>query len=235
MGDFGASGACRGLGGFGIFGLALVSFAPQSEIVTMKTIIKQACLTIIVSTSLSAGLAPGDRIQLTIRGVDPAEQEKINGSYRIGESGGVRLPFLSAAVQARGLTTEQFARSAEAAYRNEGIYVRPAIEVEPVQGGEQDGGPAVISLGGQVRRAGETPYRKGMTVIQAIDAAGGRNEFGGRNLLLFRDGKQYCLDFTQLAHKNIVLKPGDSIQVEQKGAITDRWKGSEEKVKELMK
>ena len=200
----------------------------------MKTIIKQTCFSILVCSSLHAGLEPGDRIQLTIRGVDPAEQEKINGAYRVGEGGGVRLPLLEAAVHARGMTPEQFARSAEAAYRNEGIYVRPAIEVETVQGGEQDG-PAVISLGGQVRRAGETPYRKGMTVIQAIDAAGGRNEFGGRNLLLFRDGKQYCLDFTQLAHKNIVLKPGDSIQVEQKGAITDRWKGSEEKVRSLLR
>ena len=201
----------------------------------MKTMIKQTCLSLIVSSSLYAGLEPGDRIQLTIRGVDPAEQEKINGAYRVGEGGGVRLPLLSGAIHARGLTPEQFARSAEAAYRSEGIYVRPAIEVEPVQGGEQDGGPAVISLGGQVRRAGETPFRKGMTVIQAIDAAGGRNEFGGRNLLLFRDGKQYCLDFTQLAHKNIVLKPGDSIQVEQKGAVMDRWKGTEAKVRELMR
>jgi protein involved in polysaccharide export with SLBB domain len=197
----------------------------------MKAIIKQAALSILVSTVLIAGLEPGDRIQITIRGVDPAEQEKINGAYRVGETGGVRLPLLGASVQARGLTTERFARAAEAAYRNEGIYVRPAIEVEAVEGGIKEG-PTVISLGGQVRRAGEVPFRKGMTVIQAIDAAGGRNEFGGRNLLLFREGKQYCLDFSQLAHKNIVLKPGDSIQVEQK-RVVDRWKGSEEKVREL--
>ena len=78
------------------------------------------------------------------------------------------------------------------------------------------------------------PFRKDMTVIQAIDSAGGRDDFGGRNLMLIRDGKQYCLDFTNLSHKNIVLRPGDSIQVEQKGVI-DRWKGNETTVGTLTK
>jgi protein involved in polysaccharide export with SLBB domain len=126
------------------------------------------------------------------------------------------------------LTPEQFARNTEAAYQKAGIYTRPSIEVETVQGTDQQT-PAVISVGGQVRRSGDSPFRKGMTVIQAIDAAGGRNEFGGRNLFLIRDGKQYCLDFNLLSHKNIALRPEDSIQVEQKGII-DRWKGSEETV-----
>ncbi|MEO7100624.1 MAG: SLBB domain-containing protein [Luteolibacter sp.] len=179
-----------------------------------------------------AGLEPGEQINLTIRGVDPAEQQKISGIYRVGESGGVRLPLLNELLPARGLTPEQFARAAEAAYQKSGIYSQPAIEVETVKGTDQDG-PAVVSVGGQVHRAGDSAFRKGMTVIQAIDAAGGRNEFGGRNLFLYRDGKQYCLDFTNLSHKNIVLHPDDSIQVEQKGII-DRWKGQDETVKTLM-
>lgn len=184
------------------------------------------------SSALLAGLEPGEQINLTIRGVDPAEQQKISGIYRVGESGGVRLPLLEEMLPARGLTPEQFARAAEDAYKKAGIYARPAIEVETSQGKDQQTA-AVISVGGQVRRAGDSPFRKDMTVIQAIDAAGGRNDFGGRNLFLIRAGKQYCLDFTKLSHKSIVLRPGDSIQVEQKGVI-DRWKGSEETVKKLM-
>ncbi len=185
-----------------------------------------------VSIPLVAGLEPGEQINLTIRGVDPAEQQKISGVYRVGETGGVRLPLLENLLPARGLTPEQFARAAEGAYRNAGIYARPAIEVETLQGKDQQAA-AVISVGGQVRRAGDSPFRKDMTVIQAIDAAGGRNDFGSRNLFLIRGGKQYCLDFTNLVHKNIVLRPGDSIQVDQKGVI-DRWKGNEETVKKLM-
>lgn len=179
-----------------------------------------------------AGLEPGEQINLIIRGVAPAEQQKISGIYRVGETGGVRLPLLDELLPARGLTPEQFARAAEAAYVKGGIYARPAIEVEAVQGKDQQG-TAVVSVGGQVRRAGDSPFRKGMTVIQAIDAAGGRNEFGRRNLFLLRDGKQYCLDFTNLTHKNIVLLPNDSIQVERK-AVFDKWKGNEDSVKKLM-
>lgn len=180
-----------------------------------------------------AGLEPGDGIQVTLRGVEEAEQKSVNGTYRVGESGQVRLPLLDRLVTARGLTPEQFARAAEAAYRAEGIYTKPAIEVEALQGREQDEGPAMISIGGQVRRADQTEYRKGMTVIQALDAAGGRNDFGGRNILLLRGEKQYCLDFLNLKHKNIRLLPNDSLQVEQKGVI-DRWKGTEEALKPLM-
>lgn len=180
---------------------------------------------------LSAGLSPGEQIQVVIRGVPADEQAKINGNYRVGDSGGVRLPMLGEPVSAKGLTPEQFARHAEAAYRNAGIYRRPAIEVETIQGGDQKAA-VVVSVGGQVRKAGETPFRKDLTVIQAIDAAGGRNDFGGRNVMLIRQGRQYCLDFDKLSHKSIRLKPGDSLQVEQKGVL-DRWKGSEAQIKEL--
>jgi protein involved in polysaccharide export with SLBB domain len=179
-----------------------------------------------------AGLETGEQINLTIRGVEPVEQQKISGVYRVGESGGIRLPLLDEPLTARGLSPEQFARAAEVAYKNAGIYSRPAIEVETVKGGDQLS-VAVVSVAGQVRRAGEVPFRKGMTVIQAIDSVGGRNEFGGRNVLLLRDRKQVYLDFNNLAHKNIVLRPNDSLQVDQK-AVIERWKGSEAAVKALM-
>ena len=91
----------------------------------------------------------------------------------------------------------------------------------------------VVSVGGQVRRAGQFPYRKGMTVIQALDAAGGRNEFGSRNVLLVRNGRQYCLDFTKLHHKSVRLLPDDSLQIEQKGVL-DRWRGDEAALKPLL-
>ena len=181
-----------------------------------------------------AGLEPGDGVMITLRGVSAAEQEKINGRYRVGESGGIQLPFLDQMVPAKGNTPEQFARMAEKAYRDGGIYTKPTIIVEAVTGGAKDDPETIISVGGEVRRAGEAEFRKGMTVIQALDAVGGRSPFGGRNLLLLRDGRQYCLDFKKLAHKNIQLQPNDSLQVEQK-AVIDRWKGDEKSMKDLLK
>lgn len=193
-----------------------------------------AFISLLTLISASAALEPGDKLQITIRGIDPTEQQKITGEYRIGDNGTVRLPMLAAPVPARGQQPDQFARSAEKAYRDGGIYLQPAIEVEVLRGGDQD--PlAIITVGGQVRGAKELPYRKNMTILQALDAAGGRNDFGGRNVLLFRAGKQYALDFEKLAHKNITLKPGDTLQVEAKGTLVDRWKGNEDSIKELMR
>ena len=179
-----------------------------------------------------AGLEAGEQINLTMRGVAAEEQQKISGIYRVGESGNIRLPMLDALVSARGLTPEQFARAAESAYKTAGIYTQPAIEVEVLQGKDL-GSATVVSVGGQVRKAGEVQFRKNLTVLQAIDGAGGRSDFGGRNLFLIREGKQYCLDFTILSHKNIILRPGDSIQVDQKGVL-DRWKGQDDIVKKLI-
>lgn len=193
-----------------------------------------ALVTLVALPSIAiASMEAGEQLNLTIRGVDATEQQKVSGTYRIGESGKVRLPLLDDLVTARGLSPEQFARSVESAYVNAGIYSRPAIEIEVIQGKNIEQA-TVISVGGQVRRGGEVPFRKDMTVIQAIDGAGGRNDFGGRNLFLIRDGRQVCLDFTKLSHKSIILRPGDSIQVEQKGVL-DRWKGNEDAVKPLIK
>ena len=185
----------------------------------------------ILSGSAIAGLEPGEQINLTLRGVNTTEQAEISGIYRVGESGMVRLPMLKELVKASGLTPEEFARAVEEAYIEAGIYTRPAVEVEAVQGANQQG-EALVSVSGQVRRAGDAAFRKGMTVIQAIDSVGGRNDFGGRNVVLLRDGKEFRLDFENLAHKNIALKPGDSIQVGQKGII-DRWKGDEKSLEAL--
>jgi hypothetical protein len=40
----------------------------------------------------SAELETGEQINLTLRGVDSTEQSKITATYRVAESGAVRLP-----------------------------------------------------------------------------------------------------------------------------------------------
>lgn len=173
-------------------------------------------------------LTEGDTLRITVRGVPLEEQQGINGEYTIDDQGGVRLPHLEQPLQAKGLSAREFARAAEKAYRHGGIYRAPAIEV--VSQANINASGAMISVGGHVTRDGRFPFQKGMTVLQAIDAAGGRNEFASRNVFLYRKGKRVCLDFLNLAHKNIVLQQGDSLQVAQRPAILDRWKGSPEEV-----
>lgn len=201
----------------------------------MNTLITRWMVAILFAMGLAATaetLNPGDAIRLTLRGVGGDEQQKINGEYTVGDDGKVSMPLLDHLVQASGLTPSGFARAVEKAYKDGGIYSSPAIDVVAGKGKEPEG--AVLSVGGHVKRAGQIPFRQGMSVIQALDAAGGRDQFAGRNILLLRGDKQYCIDFRQLTHKGIVLKANDSLQVEMKPAFIDRWKGDDETVKQLM-
>ena len=201
----------------------------------MNTLITRWMVAMMFAMGMAATaetLRPGDAIRLTLRGVAVDEQQKINGEYTVGDDGKVSLPLLDHLVQAAGLTPGGFARAVERSYKDGGIYAAPAIDVVAKKGEEPTG--AVVSVGGHIKRAGQVPFRQGMTVIQALDAAGGRDQFAGRNMLLLRGDKQYCIDFRQLSHKSIVLRANDSIQVEMKPAFIDRWKGSDEAVKPLM-
>ena len=165
---------------------------------------------------LHAGVKEGDSVQITVRGIPAVEQEKINGAYRVGASG-IRLPFLKVRLPVAGLEPEQIGTAAERAYQAEGVYKQPAIDVEIVRGANQKGTEAVVSVGGQVRRSGAVSFREDMTLLQAVQAAGDRNEFGSRNIKLVRAGKTIPLDFRKPEHKNFALQPNDSIIVEQKG------------------
>lgn len=177
-------------------------------------------------------LSPGNALRVTVRGISATEQEKINGDYRVDERGGVRLPYLESTVTADGMSTTEFARAVERAYRRSEIYTNPAIDVVALKEIEAEG--VKVSVGGHVKRSGRFAFQKGMTMVQAIDSAGGRDRFASRNVMLIRGDRQICLDFEKLAHKNIELRPGDSLQVEQRPAIFDTWKGSEEAVKPLL-
>lgn len=166
-----------------------------------------------------ADLAVGDTVKITLRGVPADEQQKVNGDYRIGDSGTIRLPMIDSPVAARGLSGDQLARAAEKAYRDAGVYEKPAIELEVKTGGEASGDQTVVYLGGQVRKPGAVPFVKGMTLLQALKTAGDRNEFGGRNIILTRKGKAKHLDFRKQEDKNTAIEPGDVITVEQAGAL----------------
>lgn len=183
----------------------------------MKSI-HYAFLISLSSSLLHGGVKEGDSVQVTVRGIPATEQEKINGAYRVG-AGGIRLPFLKSRLPVSGMEPDQIAVAAEKAYRAEGVYQSPAIDVEIVRGADQKGAEAIVSVGGQVRRSGPVPFRKGMTLLQAVQAAGDRNEFGSRNIRVIRHGKTTLLDFRKVEHKNFALMPDDSIIIEQKGTF----------------
>ncbi len=157
----------------------------------------------------------GKSITVEIRGVPPEEQGRINGSYFVGDNGTISMPYVGY-IQASGLKPEVLAARLEASYRAAEIYRNPTFQVVADEEGrnlEQN----VVHIGGQVVRSGPVPYQRGLTLWQAIQAAGGPTPFGTLlRVKLLRDGKQREYDVTKVEAIQVPLQPNDAIDVPQK-------------------
>ena len=161
------------------------------------------------------GLAAGNRVKISLRGVPAAESAEVNGEYTLGEGGGIRIPGLEQSVQARGLTGEQLARKIESAYKEAGIYTKPAVEAVVLTGASVAAEHTFVSIGGQVRKPGKVEFEKNMTLLSAIQVSGDKTEFGGNTVILRRGGKTLKLNYRDEAVKNMLLLPDDVISVEE--------------------
>lgn len=162
-------------------------------------------------------------LNITIKGVPQAEQTRISGQYVVSPSGYVFLPLLKNGIKASGLSSSALARSIEAAYRSAEMYQNPRITVISTKDQEASKIDAqTVTIGGYVKRPGPVQYMRGMTLFQALSAAGGENAFGSiRRVELHRNGKRYVYDLRKPQHMREKVYPGDSINVPQK-----RWNGT---------
>jgi protein involved in polysaccharide export with SLBB domain len=166
------------------------------------------------------GIEPGKAFRITIKGVPAEEKAKIDADYPVNERGEINLPFVGQ-INAAGKTTEQLARDIEKAYIDAQIYMEPTIGVLNGVTGCPDGDP-VIHIGGQVGKPGPIALAEGMTLWNAIQAAGGKTEFGSlKRVRLYRDGKQTTYDMTIEEHQSVPLKANDTIEVPQLSGCAD--------------
>lgn len=165
---------------------------------------------------IRAEIKSGDSLKIYLKGVPASEKAKVDGPYVVGKSGNIRVPLADVSVSAVGLTGEQLARKIEAVYRAAEIYTRPTIEVVT-----NDAGPdtrAQLSVGGQVKRPGPVPFRSGITIVQAIQAAGDMTLWGTKKRVhVERDGRRVSLDLRKGADRNFKLLANDTVEVAQRG------------------
>jgi len=78
-----------------------------------------------------------------------------------------------------------------------------------------------LTVGGQVLRAGQQQWTKGMTIYAAVQSAGGENPFGAINrVLLTRNGVVYTYDLRKSKQKGVLVYPNDIIDVPKQN-----WRG----------
>lgn len=169
-------------------------------------------------------LSVNESVSVAIRGVPTAEQGRITGQYVVSGSGYLSLPLLKDGIKASGRSASSVAKSIESAYKKAGIYKDPRITIISNQDVQKkiEMERSVISIGGYVKSPGQRPYISGMTLFQAVSAAGGETAFGSiRRVEHYHKGRKKIYDMRKAAHMQIKVYPGDSINVPQK-----KWDGS---------
>ena len=183
----------------------------------MKTLLVTLCSLFLVSFA-SAQITVNQTLSISVTGLPPAEQSRLNSTYQVSKDGTIRM-WIIGAVRAAGRTPDQLAQSISAAYRNAGIYTNPSFSV--IIPNDNNVAAKTITVGGQVRGAGPKPWMNGMTLYGAIQAAGGETPFGAvTRVKLYRAGRVFNYNLKRDKDKGIQVKPGDMIEVPQKD-----WKG----------
>jgi len=159
-----------------------------------------------------ATLRVGDPLEIKIGGVPNDEQIQINNTYTVDTSGAVNLPYISR-VRAEGLAPAQLARSIEQTYRANKIFTNPTITITFQVTAR------LVSVGGAVRTPTRVPFTEDMTLLAAINGAGGFNDFADQKrvrLLRGNDVKIYDVrQFRKDPSLDVKLQPGDRVEVPQ--------------------
>jgi protein involved in polysaccharide export with SLBB domain len=159
-----------------------------------------------------ATLRPGDPLDIKIGGVPNEEQLQVNNTYTIDANGSINLPYINK-VKAEGLTPAELSRAIEEAYRSNRIYTNPNITIlmQPTA--------RYVNVGGSVRAPSRVPFTEDMTLLTAINAAGGFNDFADqRHVRLLRGNEAKVYDVRQFRRDpslDVKLRPGDRVEVPQ--------------------
>lgn len=186
-----------------------------------KLITLVAALMVVCASAVSAQISAKTTLNITIKGVPAVEQQRISGQYGVDGSGYVYLPLLKGGIQASGMSSSMLARKIEAAYRAAEMYQNPRITVISTKDEASDQiDRQIVTIGGFVKSPGPKPYTRGMTLFQAVSAAGGETAFGSiKRVELHRNGKKYIYNLKIAAHMRVKVYPNDSINVPQKTAF----------------
>jgi protein involved in polysaccharide export with SLBB domain len=129
------------------------------------------------------------------------------------------LPLLRPGIKASGLSSARLARDIEKAYRDAEIYVNPRINViSNKDEAAQQIDAQIVTVGGFVGGPGPIPYTRGMTLFEAVAAAGGAGTFGSdKRVEIHRRGVKVGVYNIRIAKDmKVPVYPGDTIKVPQK-------------------
>ena len=146
-------------------------------------------------------LGPSDRIRLKVYG-----ENDVTGEYEIDSNGILSIP-LAGQIKANGLTTRQLERAIASAL-SKGLIRDPRVNVEVAS-------YRPFYILGEVKRAGEYPYKSGLTVLDAVASAGGYTYRANENTVFIRR-RASSVEEAYALNAPILVYPGDNVRIPER-------------------
>lgn len=147
-------------------------------------------------------LAPGDQLRVKV-----FNEPDLSGDFQIDENGSVAFPLVGS-VRVGGLSEEEFRLSLIARLKN-GYVRNPRVTVDILN-------YRPINIIGEVKNAGQYPYRPGITTRDIPAIAGGYTYRANQNkLLITRNSKKNSIT-VDLNEDHISILPGDTIKIPER-------------------
>lgn len=157
-------------------------------------------------------LRSGDTVEIKIAGVPQEDVVQVSHTYEVDGSGMLNLPYIGK-VRAQGLSASQVQAAIESQYRREQIYTNPTISIVMLPGSR------FVNVGGEVRTPQRVPYTADLTLLSAINGAGGFSPYANQRKIVLMRGDQQTVHDAKEIRKNpaldVKLLPGDRIDVPQ--------------------
>jgi protein involved in polysaccharide export with SLBB domain len=196
--------------GVAAMALGLAGCQPNEPMSANPPVIRDAQVGTNQTADLSRySLRKQDAIEVELTGIPGVQEPPTH--QEISENGTITMKYIQDPIKAAGLTCQELAQVIKSNYEPR-IYTHVNVTVTPVQ--------LYFYVGGEINQTGpgRVPYNGFITVIRAIYAAGGFNEFGNRHKVRLTrvDGTIYIIDCVKaLEHPELDLevRPGDKINV----------------------
>jgi protein involved in polysaccharide export with SLBB domain len=150
------------------------------------------------AVDLTYRLAPDDKIKIAVYGETP-----LTGEYLVGSDGRISFPLVGM-VEAGGLTLAELQQNLterlNAAYLNDAKVNVDIVEYRP------------FYILGEVNKAGQYPYKVGLTVRAAVATAGGFTYRANTKKVAVQRGGETVEQKTKLT-PDLLVRPGDTIRV----------------------
>ncbi len=143
-------------------------------------------------------LGTGDKLRINVFG-----QPELSGEFVVDGTGAISLPLIGQ-VAAVGLSTQELETTIAANLSN-GFLLDPRVSAEVIN-------YRPFYILGEVGRPGEYPFNSGLTVLNAVAAAGGFTYRANKKVVFNKsaDGNQE-VPFER--NTNTVVKPGDTLRI----------------------